>query len=178
MKDREVEMDKEGFRAMLQTRKLSDEKIEASIALAERFEAFLDDSFRMPSAESAWAFSRVLVKEGRNTEDNYIALARYGRFTRNDDLYVAILELLDGAEAQANLHRKVGEVFGKEIRDEVFAGIGIAPLGLPSSEKPRFCTIEQLQDGDVEVVIVRKATIARQGNVVILSVLPFFDEHS
>ncbi len=141
-------MDKEGFRAMLQTRKLSDEKIEASIALAERFEAFLDDSFRMPSAESAWAFSRVLVKEGQNTEDNYIALARYGRFTRNDDLYVAILELLDGAEAQANLHRRVGEVFGKEIRDEVFAGIGIAPLGLPSSEKPRFMhpVVERLED--------------------------------
>lgn len=140
-------MDKEGFRAMLQTRKLSDEGIEASIALAERFEAFLNDSSRMPSAESAWAFSEVLIEEGQNTEENYIALGRYGLFTGNDDLYVAILELLDGAEAQANLHRKAGEEFGREIRDEIFAGIGIAPLGLPSPEKPRFMqpVVERLE---------------------------------
>jgi hypothetical protein len=141
-------MDKEGFRQMLQTRKLSDEKIEASIALAERFELFLRDSGRLPSGESALVFSELLMQEGQNTEDNYFALARYGRFMKNNDLYVAVLELLDGAEAQANLHRRVGEVFGQEVRDEVFAGIGVSPLGLPLSEKPRYMhpVVERLED--------------------------------
>ncbi|MBN1139162.1 MAG: hypothetical protein JXM73_21460 [Anaerolineae bacterium] len=140
-------MDKEGFRQMLHARKLSDEQIEASIALAERFELFLHDSGRPSSGESAWAFSELLIQEGQNTEDNYFALARYGRFTDNNDIYVAVLELLDGAEAQANLHRRVGEVFGQEVRDEVFAGIGVSPLGLPSSVKPRFMhpVVERLQ---------------------------------
>jgi hypothetical protein len=141
-------MDRDGFRTMLQTRKLTEDKIEASIALAERFEAFLGDTGRMPSAESAWVFSRVLIEEGQNTEENYIAVARYGRFTNNDDLFVAILELLDGAEAQANLYRLVGEAFGQEVRDEVFAGIGLSPLGLPSPEKPRFMqpVVERLEE--------------------------------
>jgi hypothetical protein len=140
-------MDKAGFRAMLQTRKLSEARIEASIALAERFETFLDDSHGIPTAEAAWAFSNVLIEEGQNTEDSYIALARYGLFTESNELYVAILELLDGAEAQGNLYRLVGEVFGTEVRDEVFAEIGLSPLGLPSSEKPRFMhpVIERLE---------------------------------
>jgi hypothetical protein len=123
---------------MLQTRKLSEDQIEASIVLAERFERYAQDGGEAPWAETAWAFSRVLIDEGANTEDNYLALARYGLFTHNDDLYVAILELLDGAEAQANLYRLVGEMFGQEVRDEVFAGIGLSPLGNPSTDKPGF----------------------------------------
>jgi hypothetical protein len=141
-------MDQNGFRAMLQTRKLSEEKIEASIKLAERFEKFADDMGKAPWAETVWAFSKILIEEGENTEDNYITLARYGLFTKNGDLYVAILELLDGAEAQANLYRQVGDLFGEEVRDEVFAGIGLSPLGLPSSEKPGFMhpVVERLKN--------------------------------
>ncbi len=140
-------MDQSGFRAMLQTRKLSEEQIEASIRLAERFETFAHNIGQAPWAETAWAFSTVLIEEGENTEENYITVARYGLFTNNNDLYVAILELLDGAEAQANLHRQVGERFGPEVRDEVFAGIGLSPLGNPSSEKPGFMhpVIERLE---------------------------------
>ena len=37
-------MDEQGFRAMLQTRKASDEQIDAAIALVERFEAFAADA--------------------------------------------------------------------------------------------------------------------------------------
>jgi hypothetical protein len=130
-------MDREGFRALLRTRKLSDEGIEASVALAERFEAFVAESGGGPSAESAWAFSRALIEEGQNTEANYYALARYGVFTGSNELYVSVLELLDGAEAQENLYDQVGRAFGEEVRDDVFRGIGLAPLGLPSPEKPR-----------------------------------------
>lgn len=131
-------MDTDGFRAMLRARKVSEEGIEASVALAERFEAFADGSGRTPSAEAAWAFSRMLIEAGENSKESYLALARYGRFTHNDEVFVAILELLDGAEVQGNLHRRVGEALGEEARDELFAGIGLSPLGLPSPEKPRF----------------------------------------
>jgi hypothetical protein len=121
---------------MLRTRKVSEEGIETSIALAERFEAFRAGP--TPPADAAWAFSRVLIAEGQNTEANYLALARYGRFTHDDELFVAVLELLDGAEAQANLYRLVAEAWGDEVRDRAFAGIGLSPLGLPSTDKPRF----------------------------------------
>ncbi len=130
-------MDQQGFRTMLQKRNIPEDKIEAAIALIGHFEEFLADMGDMPITEAAWAFSERLIQEGQNTEDNYLALARYGFFTQNNALFVAILELLDGEEAQRNFYRKVAEVFGEEIRDEVFAGIGVAPLGLPTPAKPR-----------------------------------------
>jgi hypothetical protein len=131
-------MDTPAFRKFLETRKLSEEKIQASIALAERFEAHLQSSGGKPDAETNQAFCNLLIQEGQNTYDNLFTLARYGRFTKNNEIYVAVLELLDGEEAQPNLYKKVGELFGEAVREEVFAGIGVAPLGIASTEKPRF----------------------------------------
>lgn len=141
-------MDREGFRELLRTRKLTDEVIDASILIAERFEGYLAASSETPDETSAWRFSKILIQEGQNSYDNLLALARYGLFTKNNDLYVAILELVDGAEAQPNLYKKVGELFGEAVRDEAFAGIGVSPLGLPPTEKPfdMFPVIDRLID--------------------------------
>jgi len=129
-------MDREGFRELLKTRQLTDEKIEASIAIAERFEEYLGSLGGKPDAASTWKFCNILIHEGQNSYDNLLALARYGRFTKNNVIYVAIVELLDGAEAQPNFYQKVGVRFGEAVRDEVFSGIGVSPLGLPPPEKP------------------------------------------
>lgn len=139
-------MDEQGFRAMLRARKVSDEQIDAAVALAERFERFAADK-DMPPAELVWAFSEQLIREEQNTEENYVVLARYGLFTKDNALFVAVLELLDGAEAQGNLYRRVAEVFGEAVRDEVFVGVGVAPLGLPTPAKPAVMhpVIERLQ---------------------------------
>src|SRR4030042_3791851 len=129
-------MDREGFREMLKTRKLSNEKIEASITIAERFDAYISASTSKSDSDITWEFCKILIDEGNNSYDNFLALARYGRFTKNNAVYIAILELLDGAEAQPNLYKKVGEVFGESVRDEAFAGVGVSVLGVPPPEKP------------------------------------------
>ncbi len=129
-------MDREGYRQLLIARNVCEDKIEASIAMAERFEVYCRSLEAKPDGAAAWNFCRTLIQEKQNTYDNLLALARYGRFIRDNSVYVAILELLDGSEVQSNLYEKVGASFGNSIRDEVFAGIGISPLGRPSPEKP------------------------------------------
>jgi hypothetical protein len=129
-------MDKEGYRELLKTRKLNDEMIDASIAIAERFEEYLKVLSIMSDAAKTWEFCKILINEGQNTYDNLLALGRYGRFTKNNTVYVAILELLDGAEAQPNLYKKVGEISGELVRDKAFAGVGVSVLGVPPPEKP------------------------------------------
>lgn len=131
-------MDRQGFRDMLKARGLTDEQIEASIAMAERFEAYVGEPGRAPSADTAWAFSQLLIEQGDNTEDNYLALIRYCRLIGDNEMFVALLELADGGEVGENLYRIVGEQFGEVIRDEVFAGIGVAPYGTPSPDKPAY----------------------------------------
>jgi hypothetical protein len=139
-------MDTQGFRAMLEGRKVPTEKMDSALALAERFDAYAQRTGGF-SAETAWAFSKILIAEGQNSEENFITLARYGLFIKNNSVFVALLESLDGGEAQQNLYNRVAERFGGQLRDEVFAGIGIAPFGIPTPEKPRYMqpVIERLE---------------------------------
>ncbi len=129
-------MDREGFRKFLRARKMSDEKIEAAISISERFETYLSASSSKSDLDITWEFCKTLIDEGQNSYDNLLALARYGRFTKNNSIYVAMLEVLDGAEAQPNLYKKVGDLFGEAVRDEAFEGVGLSVLGIPPAEKP------------------------------------------
>jgi len=130
-------MNQPGFRAMLEGRKVPAEKLDAALALAARFEQFAAQSGGFSTA-TAWAFSKSLIAEGQNSEENFITLARYGLFIKDNAVFVAFLEVLDGGEAQENLYRRVAERYGEALRDEVFAGIGVAPFGIPTPEKPRY----------------------------------------
>jgi hypothetical protein len=139
-------MDQQGFRIMLEGRKVPAEKMDSALVLAERFEQFAAQAGGFSTA-TAWAFSNMLIAEGQNSEDNFITLARYGLFIQNNTVFVAFLEVLDGGEAQENLYKRVAERYGEVFRDEIFAGIGVAPFGLPTPEKPRYMqpVIERLE---------------------------------
>jgi hypothetical protein len=117
---------------------LSEEQIEHSIEIAERLEAFLDEPGSSPSADTAWAFSERLIAEGKNTWAHYVALIRYCRFIGNDEMFVALLELVDGGEVAENLYNMVETRFGAELRDELFATIGVPPYGTPTPAKPAY----------------------------------------
>lgn len=129
-------MDKTAFKQLLASRNLTEEQIEASVAIALRFENRAAAQNRLPSAQDAQEFAEELISNGEHSFDNFLALARYGLFTRNNPVFGYFLELIDGAEAQPNLYRFVGETFGEKLRDEVFSGVGIAPIGLSPSKKP------------------------------------------
>jgi hypothetical protein len=135
-------MDRDGFRAFLKERNLTEQQIEAAISIVERFETFLGEDARSGALENAAqqdvsGFSAALIADDQNTFDNFVALLRCGAFVENNALYLAALDLIDGAEALENLHRKLGEEIGDSRRDKMFAGVDLPPLGTPNKEKPR-----------------------------------------
>jgi hypothetical protein len=138
-------MDLQGFRILLVNRNVPDDKLAPALALAGRFDTYL--SGKPATAETAWAFSKILIDEGGNTEENYITLVRYCLFIQNHEMYVALVELVDGGEVGGNLYRMIGKRFGKQARQEIFAGIGVAPYGTPTPEKPAYLqpVIERLE---------------------------------
>ena len=127
-------MDRDGFRHMLQAHQLSEEVMEQQIAMAERFEVFVGTD-RPAAAEDVRAFSAQLIAEGLNTFDNFVAVARYGRLVKNDEVYIAVFELLDGSEAMENLYGKLAHWVGKEKRDRITCR-GISRRA-PARDRPR-----------------------------------------
>jgi len=133
-------MDKMGFETFLRGRDYNGEKIDEAVVLAKSFEAFLHETGLAiePSSaahETTLAFSTKMIEQGTNTWDNYVALLRYGRFIGNEAVVVTVLDLVDGAEALGNLFEKLAAEQGEELRDRIFEGIDLPPLGTPNRDK-------------------------------------------
>jgi hypothetical protein len=133
-------LDKEGYRRYLADREnpIPEEEIVETTKVVERFEEFLKQfgkSLDNASAAEVNRFSKMLIDERLNTYTSYVALSRYGFFIKNMDLYLAVLELLDGAEVMNVLNERLGEHIGETKRDEILPKNQLPPLGLPSTEK-------------------------------------------
>jgi len=131
-------MDKQGFAEMIRSFQIPEEGVTNCLALAEKLEAFIEDNGRKPDAETAWDFSRLLIREKKNTWRNYMPLVQYCRFIKNREMFTAFMELVDGGEVSDNLYKGIGKTFGEDVRDEVYDGIGKCKLGTPTPEKPAF----------------------------------------
>ncbi|MFW9965392.1 MAG: hypothetical protein ACFFCX_17600, partial [Candidatus Sifarchaeia archaeon] len=68
--------------------------------------------------------------------ENYAALYRFANFQKNNELIIATLEIIDGREMIENFYNRLNEEFGQQVRDEIFDGIGVPPLGICPESKP------------------------------------------
>jgi len=132
------------FREFLQEKKLDEGNIEQCVMIAERFADYVKKSAPTPdytpTLSDIEAFSAILIRESLNVRDNYIALAYYGQFVQNNDIFRAAIEVLDGREVMDNLYQKLADEVGTEKRDEVFAGIDLPPLGITPVQKAEITT--------------------------------------
>jgi hypothetical protein len=129
-------VDKQGFQKMLQNLHLNEQAIKNTFAISERFEKYLKN--KKPTTDTAWDFSKILIKEKNNNFRSYLALLFYCQFIKQDEMYVGFMELIDGGEVGDNLYKGVTEKFGKGVRNEVFNGKGKIAYGTPSPEKPAY----------------------------------------
>ena len=137
-------MDEAGFRELLGTRHLKPAAIERSVAVVRRFEEFLqrcrpDATAARATAGDVERFLEELARIPRATPRRTPwPSAATPCLTHNDEVLVAVLERIDGAEVPANLSRKLAELVGEERRDEVFAGLEIPPISAPGEQKSAF----------------------------------------
>jgi uncharacterized protein with NAD-binding domain and iron-sulfur cluster len=131
-------MDRESFRDYLLARNASEEQIEQSFKIVEELEKFQQQSGssgKPITGEEFTAFSAQMIARGENSFENYLALARYGRFTHNNDLFLPALDVLDGYEVFENLYKKVAAEIGSDKRDELFRSIDFPLIGTPHEKK-------------------------------------------
>lgn len=131
-------MDTQGFHDFLAKRELPPEEISAAISLAQRFEDCLTGMPDATAKQHVEAFTRELIASEENNIPNFYTMARYGRFIRKDELYIAVVDQLDGAEAMENLYHKAETILGTDRRDALFKGLARPPLGAPNRDKVAF----------------------------------------
>jgi len=140
---REGLMQEQAFRDYLVARGLAQEQVEAQVAFVDAMET------RLKEKAPSWTFEDLnhrsvqevvdeMIDRDENTVENLQALLHYAKVINNDDMFVAIFQMLDGYEAMEGLYNRLADVVGEDLRDCVFEGMPLPPLGLSRREKSRY----------------------------------------
>jgi len=135
-------LNEKGFRDFCAKRNLEEETVQAHIKMVKEFEAFLKSKKNSKDLNNAARgdvedFALLLMKNGKNTWENFLALLRYVRFANDKEAEVALLELLDGSDVLENLSETLRTTVGEKKHSEIFEGIDLPPLGTRSKDKPK-----------------------------------------
>ena len=135
-------LDEEGFRKFCAEFSLDKTALRAHIRMVEESEVFLkmkDEHKNLDNATANDVQSLVeqLVRDGKNTRENLLALLRYSRFAGNREAEIALMELLDACDVMKNVSETVRRTAGERKHNEIFGEIPLPPLGTHSRDKPR-----------------------------------------
>ncbi len=134
-------MEQEAFGRRLRGRGISESEVEKRCNVILAFGLFLDsaDGVDIWSAGKTEAekFARQLIREGRNTLDNFSALSEYAEWAGYRTLHVAWIELMDCHNALAVLAAEIEQTHGKDARDAIFTD-PLPPLGADEKERSAY----------------------------------------
>ena len=134
-------MDREGYRNYLTALKIPAAQVADSFNYVQDFEGWMESGewqtadFPLTPAQIE-RYARHLTASRRNTWERYLALIRYAHFLKHHTAVRGFIELIDGSEVMENLYRKLDQELGEEIRQQVFQGLKLPPLGTPNRLKP------------------------------------------
>jgi hypothetical protein len=119
---------------------LSAKDIDSSVKAVKDFEEHL--KAKKCTLESAGLnalreYISLLIKEGQNSENRLIAIARYCYYTKKKDLYIYFASILGATNVLPNIGERLATIADEETRRRVYRGIEFPPLGAPQGDYPK-----------------------------------------
>lgn len=136
------------FRKHLQGRGLSAENVDFAVSVVREFEDYLgkkQTSFESASVDAIKDYVSLLMKEGKNSMDRLITLARYCNFARKNDCFIYFASILGARNVLPDIGERLAAVVGEEARRKIFEDIELPPLGSPQEDYPRIT--QKIVDG-------------------------------
>jgi len=128
------------FRKHLRKRQLSAKNIDFAVKAVREYEAYLDDketSFESVGLDVLKEYVSLLIKEGKNSLDRLLALARYCSFTKKNDHFVYLVSLFGAVNVLPDMGKRLETIAGEKTRRKVFEGFELPPLGSPQDDYPK-----------------------------------------
>jgi hypothetical protein len=132
-------MDEQAFREFLAKRKYSDEQVAAAIQTVGEFETWLaarQHELSTAPIDDLKQYLAELVRDGRNTRERLLDLARYCWLAKRNDFYIYFTAMFGGLGVYDSIAERLESIAGKEAREKVFEGIAMPPLGSPLEAYP------------------------------------------
>ncbi|TXT59706.1 MAG: hypothetical protein BAJALOKI2v1_180035 [Promethearchaeota archaeon] len=131
------------FKFYLEERDIEEELAECYIKELEKYAEYLKNQKRTIKnieANKIVEYTEFLVDKNKDEEVSIFlkGLHNYAQFIKNNELIEAMIDIYESYNAMDNLSSRITDWYGKKIRDEIFKGLRIPPLGINPVKKPTF----------------------------------------
>jgi len=135
-------MDETEFKQHLEKSDLKESLIEEILTQLRDFEGFLakkkHDLASFP-LNHIIDYSEHLVSKDPDEVLGFLrALIRYANYSKRNKIITKVIDISESYNAMENLYLRVAEYYGEPIRDQIFEGITVPPLGIDPEKKPTF----------------------------------------
>ena len=127
------------FRKRLQARGLSSKDIDFSVDAVEEFEEYLKKrgkSYETMGLGDLKRYVSLLIKEGRNSEERLVAVARYLAFAGKNDEFIYLFGTFSASNVLPDIGDRLANKAGEEVRRRVFERFQLPALGSPQDVFP------------------------------------------
>lgn len=113
--------------------------VNSAVEAVEAFETFVSrsggDVAHVP-VDAVREYLDLLIREGRNSQEEILALVRYGHVTKQWDLVIHLLSVFGPRGVIDSIAERVDLLAGEEKRERIFAGLREPPFGSPPEAYP------------------------------------------
>lgn len=128
------------FWKYLKKRGLSAENADFAVSAVKEFAEYLEKektSFDSAGLDTLKDYVSLLIKEGKNSMDRFVAIARYCNFAKKNDFYIYFASILNAVNVLPDIGKRLATIVGEGVRSRVFQGFELPPLGSPQDAYPR-----------------------------------------
>jgi hypothetical protein len=129
-----------GFRKYLGRCKLNAKDISSSVKAVKDYEEHLKakkSTLESAGLDALREYISLLIKEGRNSEDRLVAIARYYYYTKKKDLDIYFTSILGATNMLPDIGNRIATVASEETRRRVYQRIEFPLLGAPQEDYPK-----------------------------------------
>ena len=127
------------FRDYMRERGIGGEEAESAVKTIHGFERHLrakGKSLKSASVKDLKEYISLLMREGRNSFEELLALARYVRLVKRNDLFVYIASIVGARNVLPSISERLAAITGEEAKRRIFDGINEPPPGSPPEAFP------------------------------------------
>ncbi|MFX0065652.1 MAG: hypothetical protein ACFFC7_26055 [Candidatus Hermodarchaeota archaeon] len=133
------------FQNFLKENKIEEKQIQIFLSLLNEYQEFLGKqnlTLETVDPKRLVDYTEHLVaSKSTQVLDFLRTMINYANYSKKYDFIVEVIDIAESFNAMDTLYSRIAEVYGETIRDDIFEGLTIPPLGVHPEKKPEFTKI-------------------------------------
>ena len=135
-------MNEKNFQLFLEEKKTNTDTVNKFLSMLRAYELYLlKENLNIDKVDpkKLVEYTEYLISQNKNNVlDFLIAIVNYANYSKRYEFITEAIDIFESYNAMDNLYIRIAEVYGEQIRDDLFKNLVIPPLGIHPEKKPDF----------------------------------------